>query len=173
MGTMTLYGYFRDKGALLDAIVDAAAAEHHISPPAGSWQDQLMYLMREFRSTLEQHPGLIRIRRQRPMISPGILRGEEVGLRAMLEAGFTRTDAARAWRTLFVYTIGFVAFSSASDRLDEGRRQALAAAVVLPPGDYPSITAMIQELSETMGGDEQFEFGLRSLVSGYEAILSR
>jgi AcrR family transcriptional regulator len=170
MGTMSLYRYYPDKNALLDAVVDTAAAERAIRHPRGSWKDQLRYLMRELRAALERHPGLIRIRLQRPMISPGILRGEEVGIRAMLEAGFTKSQAARAWRTLFVYTAGYVAFSP-SDRVDDARRQARAAAAALPPGDYPSLSAMIDQLADTMGGDPQFEFGLDALLAGYDSLL--
>jgi AcrR family transcriptional regulator len=170
IGTMTLYGYFRDKDALLDAIVDVAASERRIPATRGPWKDQLRDLMRGLRAALEKHPGLIRIRLQRPMISPGVLRGEEIGIRAMLKAGFTKAEAARAWRTLFIYTTGFVAFSP-PQRLEESRRQARAAAAALPPEDYPSITSMIQELADTMGGDEQFEFGLDALLEGYDRLL--
>ena len=49
--------------------------------------------------------------RPRGEMSPGIMRGPELGLRIMLRAGFGTTDAVAAWRALFSYTLGFASFS--------------------------------------------------------------
>jgi AcrR family transcriptional regulator len=170
-GTMTLYGYVRDKDDLLDAVIDAAAAE---SPAWGEgdgpWRDRLTTAMRELRRGLVRHPALIQLRLRRPIMTPGALRGTEAGLQALVEAGLGLTEASRAFRTLFIYTFGFAAFATEGSR-EERRAQVRAAFAVLPPEDYPLLTSSVDDLADVLGGDEQFEFGLARLLDGIEARL--
>src|SRR6059036_795279 len=58
VGTMTLYGYFRSKNELLDAVVDAAVAERGPFRFEGTWQEQIRRLMHGSRRRLGRHPGL-------------------------------------------------------------------------------------------------------------------
>jgi AcrR family transcriptional regulator len=105
VGTMSLYRYFRDKDELLDAIVDASARRAGSQLAlSGSWQDRLRALMRALRQNLERHPGLVQIRLQRPMLSPAALRLAEEVMRILEGAGIPKASAARAYRTLFLYT---------------------------------------------------------------------
>jgi AcrR family transcriptional regulator len=170
-GTMTLYGYVRDKDDLLDAVIDAAAAE---SPAWGEgdgpWRDRLTSLMRELRRGLERHPALIQLRLRRPIMTPGALRGTEAGLQVLVAAGLDPVEASRAFRTLFLYTFGFAAFVTEGGR-EEHRAQVRAAFAVLPPEDYPLLTSSVEELADVLGGDEQFEFGLARVLDGIEARL--
>ena len=41
VGTMTLYGYFRGKGELLDHAIDRAARTYELSPGEGEWRPRL------------------------------------------------------------------------------------------------------------------------------------
>jgi AcrR family transcriptional regulator len=170
VGTMTLYGYFRDKEELVDAAVELASAEHPASLGRGSWREQLRELMNGVRRALEAHPSGLRARLDRPLLTPQALRVTEAALEVLIGAGFTREEAARAYRTLFIYTFGFVAFSSPGD--PEGvRRQTRAAIAGLPAEEYPELTRSIDEAAEAMAGDAQFEYGLERLLDGLEASL--
>lgn len=62
VGTMTLYGYFRDKEELLDAIVEVASEEVRLERVEGNWQAQLRVIAREIRRLLSRHPVGVRIR---------------------------------------------------------------------------------------------------------------
>lgn len=170
IGTMTLYGYFRGKEELLDAVVDVTVEQLAIPTKRGSWRSQIGTLMREIRTTLAEHPIGILLRRQRPMWSPGALRVSEAGLRILRDAGFSKADAARGYRTLFNYTFGFAAFSPA-DVSDELRQGALAALAALPRDQYPAQTEAASELAEAVGGEAQFQYGLDLLLDGMEARL--
>ena len=171
VGTMTLYGYFASKDELLEAMVARATEDAPtITAGDGTWREQLASLMRGVRATLAEHPTGVQLRLQRPLLSPAALRVTEDAMRIMNEAGFTPEQAARAYRTMFVYTFGFASFNpSAAD--DEARRRARAALAALPQADYPSLTAAIDEAVDATGGDEQFEFGLALLLDGLEAAL--
>jgi AcrR family transcriptional regulator len=172
VGTMTLYGYFRDKEELLDAVVDAAAEQLKVPDTAGSWRSQLRALMEEIRRVLAEHPLGVLLRQRRPMWSPGALRVSEAGIRALREAGFSKADAARAYRSLFNYTFGFAAFSP-PEVSTELRRSALSALAALPRVDYPWQTEAGPELADAIGGDEQFRYGLELLLDGLEAKLTQ
>src|SRR3954464_12450051 len=62
MGTMTLYGYFRTKDELLEAVVEEAAAWHRLPDAEGSWKERLRALARGMRQALGRHPSLIEVR---------------------------------------------------------------------------------------------------------------
>jgi AcrR family transcriptional regulator len=170
VGTMTLYGYFRDKDELLDAVVDAAAQQLRVPGPSGSWRSQLRALMLEIRRVLAEHPVGVLLRQRRPMWSPGALRVSEAGIRALREAGFGKADAARAYRSLFNYTFGFAAFSPPAVSA-ELRRSAISALAALPRDKYPWQTEAAPELADAIGGEEQFRYGLELLLDGLEAKL--
>lgn len=170
VGTMTLYGYFRSKDELLDAVVDAAVAEREPFSFEGSWQEQIRRLMRASRRNLSRHPGLVKVRAERPVLRPEALRFAETGMTILRRAGLPARDAARAFRLLFTYVFGYVSFSP-DESAAEARRGARAAMAALPPDDYPTISATSEELADAMAGEETFDFGLDRIVDGLEAHL--
>jgi TetR/AcrR family tetracycline transcriptional repressor len=165
---MALYFHFRNKDELIDAVVDLGAREMSLPSERGPWKRQLRLLMNEIRLSVERHPGALRMRLARPLMSPGVLRGPELGLRILLRAGFSPKDAVGAWRALFSYTLGFVSFSSESVA-EDARRYARAAVAALPEDEFPALTASAAEVVAAMGGQAQFEFGLRCFIDGLEA----
>lgn len=171
-GTMTIYGYFDGKDDLLDAVVDAAAERHRVSPPRGPWRERLAAVIRAMRHGLAEHPSLIQLRLRRPLLSPGAMRGTEIGLEALHEAGFDPHEAARAFRVLFLYAFGFTAFS-VGEVSDELRAEVRSALGDLPSAEYPAVVASLDHMPETLGGEEQFELGLEVILDGLEARLSR
>jgi len=171
VGTMTLYGYFRDKEELVDAAIDAASREQSVALSAESWRERVGSLMRGLRSVLEAHPSGMRARLGRPLLGPEALRVTEAAMQVLLGAGFSREEAARAYRALFVYTFGFAAFSSPDDP-EETRRRTRAALAGLPSSEYPELTRSIDEAAEAMAGDAQFEYGLERILDGLEVALA-
>lgn len=165
---MALYTHFRNKDELIDAVVDLGAREMSLPGEKGPWKRQLRLLMDEIRRSVERHPGALRVRFARPLMSPGVLRGPELGVRILLRAGFSRSDATSAWRALFSYTLGFASFSS-EGLTDDARRYARGAVAALPEDEYPALSGSAAEVVAAMGGQAQFEFGLRCLIDGLEA----
>ena len=172
VGTMTLYGYFRDKDELLDAVIEAAAEEHPIEVPEGPWRERLRRVAHDMRQGLAAHPSLVQLRLRRPIMTPGAMRAPEAGLHALREAGLGDADAATAFRVIFLYAFGFAGFS-APEVTDELRAYGRAALTALPPEDYPTVWSMLPELTETLGGERQFELGLELILDGIEARAAR
>lgn len=170
VGTMTLYGYFRSKDDLLEAVIDAAVADREPVELEGPWQEQLRQLMRASRRGLSRHPSLVKVRADRPVLRPEALRFAESGLTVLRGAGFGRTDAARAFRLLFTYLFGYASFSP-EESAEDARRGSRAATAVLPPDDYPTLRETAEQLADAMAGEATFDFGLDRIIDGLEAHL--
>ena len=171
VGTMTLYGYFRSKDELLDAVIDVAVEETRPLSREGSWRDQLRELIHRAHHNLTRHPELVQIRFRRPVLRPDALRFAEAALGILHGAGFESAEAARAFRLLFTFVFGFAGLSP-EQTADEARRQAAAAIAILPPERYPNLTRAAAEASTAMAGEEQFEYGLERILDGLEVRLA-
>jgi hypothetical protein len=64
-----------------------------------------------------------------------------------------------------------VAFSTGGTP-EELRRRTREAAARLPEDEFPVLRASVDEMADTLGGDEQFEFGLQALLDGIAARLA-
>ena len=171
VGTMTLYGYFRSKDELLDALVDAVVTERRPFPEEGDWRERLRAVVMIARASLLRHPSLVELRVRRPVLRPEALRFSETVLGILREAGLPAREAAQAFRLLFTYTFGYAALSPAG-ATEESREAARAALAVLPAGEYPAIAESLEEASDAMGGEEAFEYGLERILDGLEARIA-
>ena len=171
VGTMTLYGYFRNKGELLDALVDAAVEDAEELRTDGPWRDRLRDAVMTGRRSMLRHPALVELRFRRPVLRPEALRFAETIMVILTGAGLPRDEAARGFRLLFTFLFGYAALSPAGAEETAGRsaRSALAA---LPPERYPALTAAVEEAAAAMGGEETFAFGLDLILDGLAARLA-
>lgn len=157
VGTMTLYGYFRSRDALLDAVVDAVTTPPDTGP-SDAPEAALTSLFGEFYRVLVRHPGLHRVRARRPFLSPGVLRLTDRAVGVLLAAGLSEPAAVRAYRSLYLYTLGCATYAAQSP--DETRR-ALAA---LPAGDLPHVHRVRSAMIDAAGAPDEFEHGLAILL---------
>ena len=176
VGTMTLYGYFRSKDELLDAVVDLGgegiARRVAQASGEGSWKPRLRALMLAMHESLIAHPGMVELRYRRPLLSPGALMLTEIGMRALREAGFSYREAGRIYRILFVYTFGFCAFGPRPGSAPD-RDQSVAALRALPAERYPTLAEAAVEASESMADETLYEVGLEALLDSFEDASDR
>lgn len=158
---MSVYRYFQDKDALLDAMA-ADGFEQIASPPAGgSWRAQMHALLGQAARSITASPGLA-ARLPRAFLSEGALKLPEAGMAILSAAGFPPAEAATAWRALWSYTFGFATFRAESAR---GVRAAIAA---LPEEGYPALAEAGDELADALASDDEFAIGLDRLLDGIE-----
>ena len=172
VGTMTIYGYFRDKQELLDAVVDAIGAQRKLPELSGDWREKLRDLFLWFRRHLDENPALVRVRLERPIVTPGSMSFTERGLGILEQAGFPREEAVRAFRALFVHCFGFAAFNPPA-QAEEGARDVRVAIAALPRERYPRVTEAAEELAGVMDPDAQFLYDLDLMLDALEARLGR
>jgi len=171
VGTMTVYGYVRDKEDLVDAMVDVATEEITLPDPNGPWRERLRRLGLEWWRTLARHPTGVQLHLALgPILNRAALRSTDAGLRALEDAGFRGEEAARAFRTLFVYVFGFAAFNSPppGGAAEERVRVAMAS---LPPDEYPAAVASAPHARVVTNTEEQFLYGLDRILDGLEAAV--
>ena len=175
VGTMTIYGYFRSRDEILDAVVDAggeaiARAAAAAGDGGGTWKSRLRSLMIGLRERHLEHPAIVEPRYKRPLLSPGALKVTEVGLRTLRAAGFGKREAAEVYRVLFIYTFGFSAFGPGGDSAAD-RERSVEALGALTADEYPTLVDAAQEASETMADPALYERGLDALLDGFERQL--
>lgn len=171
ISAMTPYRYFRDKDDLIDAVVDALASGDGLPEAEGDWRARVSQLMRWLRDELHRYPALVGVRLERPFLSPGALRLTEAALQALVDAGFTKAEALRAYRVLLIHTFGSAAFGSHAGA-EEVRRRTGAALSALAPDEYPILSSSIGDATET-ASEGPFEYGLELLLDGLEARRTR
>lgn len=173
IGTMTLYGYFRSKDELLEAVVDIAVKPSRGTPAPsteGDWQQQMRAVVSAAHRTLSRHPALVQLRFQQPILRPEALRFGERIVAILRAAGFDPPEAASAFRLIFTYTFGFAGLSPERET-ERAREQAARAAAALPADEFPNLTATAQHWADAMAGGEQFSYGLDRILDGLAARL--
>lgn len=163
VGTMTLYGYFRSKEELIDAVIDHGVSGLEAADPGGPWKRRLRSLMVQIHAQLVEHPAIIELRLKRPLLSPGALELTERGMQILRDAGFDKGDAARIYRMLFVFTFGFAAFGPRADPQIEA--QTLESLTALPKDRYPALHEAAAEAAQSMTHTPLFEVGLDLLLA--------
>jgi AcrR family transcriptional regulator len=171
VGTMTLYGYFANKSELLDGVVDMAVDDAGELHAGGPWRDSLRHAVVTARDNMVRHPALVEIRIRQPVLRPEALRFAETLMAILTGAGMPRAEAARTFRLLFTFVLGYAALSPSGGE-EPARRAARSALAALPPERYPALAASVDEAAAAMGGEETFSFGLELILDGIEARLS-
>ena len=168
-GTMTLYGHFANKEDLLNAALDAAAAEKDLPEFQGSWREQVHQLIAHARGLHQRHASAVEIWARQPVLGRVGLRWPEAGLRILEEAGFPEREAVVAFRLLVTYTYGFALFSR--PRSGDGRAATQAALAQLPPDVFPRLHNAAHNFGDAMASEETFEYGLERVLDGLQARL--
>jgi len=169
VGTMTLYGYFRSKRELLDAAVGAAVEDFDFEePPAGGVRERFRAYSHAVQHVLERHPALPLLRARQPIVQPSAFRMTERGIGILLDAGFEPAEAARIFRVLFIYKFGSALFGP-RDVPPEQHRGVRAALHMLPEDEFRNVTRAADGIAASIGGPEQFDFGLELILDAIEA----
>jgi AcrR family transcriptional regulator len=158
---MSLYGYFEDKDALLDAMAAAAAGAVASTSRRGSWRTRMRALLGDAERSIAASPGVAG-RLPRAFLTPEGLRLWEAGLAILGDTGLAPGETASAWRALWSYTYGFATFRV------ESVRSVRAAVGALPEEDYPALTDAREALAGALGDDAEFDRGLARLFDGIE-----
>lgn len=165
----TLYTYFPDKAAILDAVLDDLLGDVGAPRPGESWRDGLVSLMSSYRRLLLTQPGLAPLTVSRPMIGPNAMRLREDMLTLLRRGVRDDADAVFAYLTLFAYTTGFVAFEAArtpGERDASQRARARRLYASLSEEEFPSTRALAARLA-TRPGDAEFTRGLDGVIAGF------
>lgn len=175
---MTLYRYARNKASLLDGIVELFLLELHVDRTAADWRQELRELASDFRRLALTHPNVVPLLVTRPLTTPlgrrplGTLRPFEDFLELLIGAGFTPSDALRAYRLFFGFLQGHVLgelqkLVENPDEVDDLLRLGLHR---LPARDFPRLRALASALAG-YDGAAQFQQGVEMMITGLQSYL--
>jgi TetR/AcrR family tetracycline transcriptional repressor len=175
----SLYWHVRSKQDLLSLLAEEICSPMHEPDRTLSWNDQLEALAHEYRQVLLAHRDAAQVLASSGGPSgPQRLRLTEIGLRTLLDAGFSHKDAAYAGMLLNDFVIMFVLEETRYANLEvKGASEDSPSDIQnwvksLPPDEYPSLVTLAKYLVEP-DGDERFRFGVELLRNGLESLLAK
>jgi AcrR family transcriptional regulator len=167
VGTMSLYRHITDKDDLIAAVAEHVMAGIDVPDgPADDWQGRVVGYLRALRHAAIVHPALSRILADRGLTVGPVFDQLEQLHDILVTAGFSDSDAVRAFYSLLTYVFGFVIWElprvhqQPPDAYEAAWNHAIDS---LDPATYPRLHALRPTLITT-ASPEQFEYGLRHLV---------
>jgi AcrR family transcriptional regulator len=173
-----LYWHFRNKQELLDEMATTMLRDLLAEDPGFAqdlpWAGWMAASMQALRRMLLRYRDGAKVFSGTYLTDDALLEAQEVPLRKLTSTGFSLPQAARAWSTLYLYTIGFVIEEQAvhprpgerDERYDPAKR-----ARRIDASKFPLTLAAGQETFADY--DKSFEEGLRLILSGIEQGLLR
>ncbi len=137
---MTLYGFFRTKRELVEAVSEHAFAGLFKSERReGTWPEQLSALTGELHGALRDHPGVVEL-----VLTDSVASGifddvREALLTILHEAGLNRADALQALGGFFSLTLGFAVAAAARTRSAQRSADEVTRLQQLHPAEYPHL----------------------------------
>lgn len=173
VGAATLYGHFRSKEEILDAMADAVLGDFEL--PAVDGEDPATAIRRVaegFLWMMSEHPGVVELLATRSTRSERSLRGAmEVVICRLTESGLNADVAVQCYGFLIQHAMGFVSYRAPrpwGGELDEGvaelRRQQEHFYASLPAGDFPHVVGQAAKLV-LLPSRTTYDFAVDALVS--------
>jgi AcrR family transcriptional regulator len=180
VGVTSIYWYFRKKDDLLNAMTDIAVDKYiRELPPVPDdlpWQD---VLCNHCRSSRDVHRNdqilsdlfLIRTATYTPDATRRLFELEEAVIHRLVDAGFTADNALMVFNVASVYTRGIIIHDrilrlSDTPTLDVDRQRRIT-----DWSTMPLLESLIDRHPLAGTTDEDFEFGMARLISGFEVLL--
>lgn len=108
----TIYTYFPDRAAILEALVERllGGIDHDVfADDRRSWRHRVEAVAVELHAQLASHPGAVGVIVGDPLSGPHALALNEHTRKLFTDAGLDQADAARAAHVLIVYILGSLA----------------------------------------------------------------
>jgi AcrR family transcriptional regulator len=178
-GAMSLYHYFPNKDALLDAMVDAVFARIEAPTLADDWKTALRKRAISTRAALTRHPWALDV--MESSTSPGMasLQLHDAVLTCLRKAGFSVEDSVHAYSVQDAYIYGF-ALQEKNLPFKTGAEAAQIGAMMIE--QFRPLADMLPSSFEVVGGyiakggydpTAEFLFGLDLILDGLERMLQR
>ena len=172
-GAMSLYNYFADKDALLDAVVQLVLAEIEAPPAELGWKEVVRRIMHSVRRTALRHPHVAPLLPRFPPRTLDALAFVEAGFRATRAAGFDAVMTASVYRLLASYSFGAldVELNSYFDAPPVAAQAADSVSAPTLAKHLPALAEMGPYVQNS-DHDEEFSRGLELLLATVDQLMS-
>jgi TetR/AcrR family tetracycline transcriptional repressor len=169
----TLYWHVKNKHELLDlmaGLITAEAADGVEGPGRNeTWQQWIAGLARRMRDAMLRYRDGARVTAGSYSTGPSIGRTFELVLRTLTDAGFSATEAARAFPSVLHYVVGFTIEQQARTGENYEGPNPYAQTMTIDETRYPLTASVTKEL-DAVDSDDNFEYGLHIVLAGIEAV---
>jgi AcrR family transcriptional regulator len=166
VGTMTLYGYVKNKEDLLDKVAARLFEDLELAPHE-RWQDAMFGFFSAFREAALAHPTLARLLADGRITIPAVFDILETLFGKMTDDGVAIDEAIRIFYSALTYTIGFVLWEIPRVHLQpEGAYGDQWTHLIsqLDPEVYPILSGSALPTATTVATAAQFDWGLRRVL---------
>jgi len=172
---MSLYRHVRNKGDIVDGMVDFVFAEIGLPERGVDWKTAMRRRAISARDVLARHPWAIGLMESRRTPGPATLQHHDAVLGGLRRAGFSIALVAHAYSALDSYIYGF-ALQQASLPFKTPAETVEVADTIFrqfPIDAYPHLTELTIQHVLQPGYDyaDEFEFGLELILDGLERAL--
>ncbi|MEA2526660.1 MAG: hypothetical protein QOF73_3887 [Thermomicrobiales bacterium] len=169
---MSLYRHVRNKGDLVDGMVDLVFDEIGLPPSGGDWTTAMRQRATAVRAVLARHPWSIGLMESRSQPGPATLRHHDAVIGRLRAAGFSIAMAAHAYSVLDSYVYGFAFQQASLPFMTPEEVVELAERIFrhFPPDAYPHLAELAVQHILQPGYDhaDEFAFGLELILDGLE-----
>ena len=167
VAVMSLYVHTANKQEIITAAAEVALAQMPHArddlPPRAA----VVEYFEGFRHELLVHPSVAQAIATSPLVGPAVFASMDSLFRTLHRAGLDEPASVAAVTGLMSFTLGFVSFSTARDRMDPESAAARGLALRgIDPQTFPDLYQAGDYLL-TPAFDEQFTEGLHHLVAAY------
>jgi len=166
---MALYGYYRSKDEMLDAVLGRLLAEIPIPPAGLGWREVIEQLAYGLRAVAVRYPSVLPLVFTRPAISPAAVRVVDATYQALLAAGAPPAQVPRLERMLSTFAVGHT-LSEVSGRFGDGTLDPQARRAQLTPEQLPGHTCLASHLDNPVDWTDEFRTDLRDLCELVERL---
>ncbi|MDJ0959397.1 MAG: TetR/AcrR family transcriptional regulator C-terminal domain-containing protein [Acidimicrobiia bacterium] len=159
---MSLYNHVKNKGDLLDGMVDTILGEIELTPMEGHWKTAMRTRMLAAREVVIRHQWVPEVLESRPVMTPTMMRYMDSIIGFFREGGVSIDLTHHAMHAIGSRLLGFT--QELFDDSDAEQDPAAAAAMMQQLTQFPNIRALTEALlhegDEIVGAgcDSNFEF---------------
>ena len=177
VGPMTIYHYFPNKEAIIDAMVDAVYAQIALPPTDEEWTDAIRLRCVSAREVLNRHPWAPPYMESRTSPGPATLRHHDAVLDCLRRGGLSLQMTAHAYAILDSFLHGFALEEASLPASGDEETQEVAEEMTaaLDAERYPSLFEFATEhvMQPGYSFSASFEFGLDLIIDGLSAASER
>ncbi|SCG62343.1 TetR/AcrR family transcriptional regulator [Micromonospora halophytica] len=167
---MSLYHHVRNKGAILDGMVDLVFGEIELPSDDTDWRAAMRRRAVSMRGALIRHPWAVGLMDSRANPGLATLRHHDAVIGCLRSNGFSIAGAAHALSVLDSYIYGFTLQELSLPLTSSAELEDLANSVLrqMPRDALPHLTEMIADraLKPGYAYTEEFEVGLDLILDG-------
>lgn len=166
--TMSLYNYFANRDALLEAVVDHSLSSLQLPPLGRAWQDDLLRWLWALDQHFERYPVILKTIGWNGRVPPAWMQACAPVVQLLRTLGFAGAELAFAVNWFFASVFGLMMVESTAPQYR--RTPSLEGIDALPPEAQGAIFEL-QSHRHLVEHDRVLEFGFRQSIAGLEKLL--